>query len=33
MIGTDSRVRDVISSEIRMSVHADKALENLRGSR
>jgi peroxiredoxin Q/BCP len=30
VIGTDSRVRDVIKSEIRMSVHADKALETLR---
>jgi peroxiredoxin Q/BCP len=30
VIGTDSRVRDVIKSEIRMSVHADKALEALR---
>ncbi|MGZ8751897.1 MAG: peroxiredoxin [Acidimicrobiia bacterium] len=30
VIGTDSRVRAVIKSEIRMSVHADKALESLR---
>jgi peroxiredoxin Q/BCP len=30
VIGTDSRVRAVIRSEIRMSVHADKALETLR---
>ena len=30
VIGTDSRVREVIKSEIRMSVHADKALESLR---
>ena len=30
VIGTDSLVRDVIKSEIRMSVHADKALETLR---
>jgi thioredoxin-dependent peroxiredoxin len=30
VIGTDSKVRDVIKSEIRMSVHADKALETLR---
>jgi len=30
VIGTDSRLRDVIKSEIRMSVHADKALEALR---
>ncbi len=30
VIGTDSRVRAVIKSEVRMSVHADKALETLR---
>ena len=30
VIGTDSRVLEVIKSEIRMSVHADKALEALR---
>jgi peroxiredoxin Q/BCP len=30
VIGTDSRVREVSKSEIRMSVHADKALETLR---
>ena len=30
VIGTDGTVRDVIRSEIRMSVHADKALETLR---
>jgi peroxiredoxin Q/BCP len=30
VIDADSRVRDVIKSEIRMSVHADKALETLR---
>jgi peroxiredoxin Q/BCP len=30
VIGTDSRVIDVIRSEIRMSVHADKALQVLR---
>ncbi len=30
VIGADSRVLDVIKSEVRMSVHADKALETLR---
>jgi len=30
VIGTDRRVLDVIKSEVRMSVHADKALEVLR---
>lgn len=30
VIGTDGRVLDVIKSEIRMSVHADRALEVLR---
>lgn len=30
VIGTDSRVLEVIKSELRMSVHADKALEVLR---
>jgi peroxiredoxin Q/BCP len=30
VIGTDSRIIDVIKSEIRMGVHADKALELLR---
>jgi peroxiredoxin Q/BCP len=29
VIGTDSRVLDVIKSEVRMSVHADKALDAL----
>jgi thioredoxin-dependent peroxiredoxin len=32
VIGTDRRVLEVIRSEIRMSVHADKALEALRRS-
>ncbi|WP_034270904.1 peroxiredoxin [Haloechinothrix halophila] len=32
VIGTDSRVLDVIKSELRMSVHADKALRALRAS-
>ncbi len=31
VIDTDRRVLDVISSEVRMSVHADRALEVLRG--
>lgn len=30
VIGTDSRIIDVITSELRMSVHADKALRTLR---
>ncbi len=30
VIGTDRKVLDVIKSELRMSVHADKALEALR---
>ena len=30
VIGTDSRVLDVIKSEIRMGIHADRALEVLR---
>ncbi len=30
VIGTDSVLRDVIKSELRMTVHADKALESLR---
>lgn len=30
VIGTDSRVLEVIKSELRMAVHADKALEVLR---
>ncbi len=30
VIGTDGTIREVIKSEIRMSVHADKALETLR---
>jgi len=32
VIGTDSRVVDVITSELRMGVHADKALSALRSS-
>jgi peroxiredoxin Q/BCP len=30
VIGPDGRVLDIIKSEVRMSVHADKALEALR---
>lgn len=30
VIGTDRRIIDVIRSEFRMSIHADKALETLR---
>jgi peroxiredoxin Q/BCP len=30
VIGTDSRVLNVIKSEVRMSVHADKALDTLK---
>ncbi|GAA5123260.1 peroxiredoxin [Haloechinothrix salitolerans] len=33
VIGTDSRIVDVIKSEFRMSVHADKALATLRALR
>ncbi len=33
VIGTDSRVVEVIKSELRMSVHADKALDALRALR
>jgi peroxiredoxin Q/BCP len=30
VIGSDLRVLDVIRSEVRMSVHADRALESLK---
>jgi peroxiredoxin Q/BCP len=30
VIGTDRRVREVVHSELRMSVHADRALETVR---
>ena len=31
VIGADGMVRDVITSELNFTVHADKALESLRG--